>query len=444
MSSTRTAGRATRGISQRALLTIAFVIAILEGYDLACYGVTVPSLLADPELGFTPALAGTVGSLTAFGMLVGGIVAGSLTHRIGPRALIVWSSVGFTIGMILCGVALSAALFGVGRFLVGFGLGIVLPTLLAYVGDLSQPARRAGNVGLTMGGYALGGLSAPLLAAALLPEFSFRWIYVIGAIPAIIITPIAFKMLPESPSHLMRVGRHEEAQQLVMVMNLPVPEVSNPKATKSAVGLGPLFSRGLAPTTILFWLVSFCGLLLVFGISTWLPTIMQEAGFDLGSALLQTAAMWIGAGVGAVAGGKLADIVGPKRIVVTAFLIGAVSLVGMSLSPNVVLLFLLMFVSGFGFIGSQILVNAFIVTRYPDDLRGNGLSWALAVGRPGAMLGPLLGAWVLTSGLPMQWNFYVFAIVGVVGAIVALLVPKPKQLEPRAEEAAPAAAAPTR
>jgi AAHS family benzoate transporter-like MFS transporter len=430
---TTTSPSTTRTIKPRPLLAIGFAIAILEGFDLACYGVTVPSLLADPTLGITPALAGLIGSLTALGMLLGAAFGGITNHRFGPRRLLLVSATIFTIGMLLCAVAPITPLFALGRLLVGLGLGVVLPTLLAFVADLSLPDRRNRHVGIVMAGYAVGGVSAPLLGALLLPGESFRWIYAIGVIPALIVIPIAWRMLPESPAHLARTGRVAEAIAASNAMGLPEPTVSDPKAAKSKLGLAPLFAPGIRGTTILFWLMSFCGLLLVFGISTWLPTIMQAAGYPLGSALLQTAAMWVGAGVGVVIGGRIADAVGPQRVVVVAFLIGAAALVGMSMAPNVVLLFVLMLVSGFGFIGSQILINGFIVSRYPDDLRGNGLSWALSAGRPGAMVGPLLGAWVLTSGLPVQWNFYVFAIVGVVGALLTLAVPRQKAGAPTSQ-----------
>lgn len=412
-----------RSIAPRRLLSIGFAIAMLEGFDLACYGVTVPSLLADPSLGISPQTAGLLGSATALGMLIGAAISGATTHRAGPRKLLLFSMALFSVGMLLCALAPSSVLFGVGRLLVGLGLGVVLPTLLAYVADLSKPDRRNRHIGTIMAGYALGGVLAPLLGAALLPGASFRWIYLIGVVPAVIALPIAWRALPESPTHLARIGRTEEARAASGAMGIPDPVVTNPGATQSALGLAPLFEKSVRVTTILFWLMSFFGLLLVFGISTWLPTIMQQAGYPLGSALLQTAAMWIGAGVGVVIGGRVADAVGPKRVVVIAFLVGSAALVGMSLALNVVIIFVLMFVSGFGFIGSQILVNGFIVSRYPDDLRGNGLSWALAAGRPGAMLGPILGAWVLTSGLPVQWNFYVFAIAGVLGALLTIAVP---------------------
>ncbi|GGF21724.1 MFS transporter [Subtercola lobariae] len=416
--------RASVAIKEPALITIAAVISLLEGFDLACFGTTVPSLLHDQSLGINAGLAGLLGSVTAFGMLLGAAASGAAVNRLGARRLILVSIVVFSLGMALTAVAPSSAVFGIGRFLVGIGLGIVLPTLLAYVADLSAPGRRNRNIGLTMAGYALGGLAAPLLGAALLPAQSFRWIYVAGLIPAIIIFPFALRLFPDSPVFLLRTGRTAEAQALSRTMNLPMPVLPAAQARGSKLGLGPLFAHSVRTSTILFWLMSFAGLLLVFGISTWLPSIMQAAGFSLGSALLQTAVLWVGAGVGMVLGGRLADRFGAKRMVVIAFAIGALSLTLLAMRPNLGVLIVLMFVSGFGLIGSQSLVNGLIVSRYPDALRGSGLSWALAAGRPGAMVGPLLGAWVLTSGLATQWNFYVFAIIGVFGALVALLVPR--------------------
>jgi AAHS family benzoate transporter-like MFS transporter len=71
-----------------------------------------------------------------------------------------------------------------------------------------------------------------------------------------------------------------------------------------------------------------------------------------------------------------------------------------------------------------VLTNAYIVTAYPDTLRGPAIGWALSIGRLGAIVGPSLGGWVLSSGLSVQWNFYSFAIWGAIGAVATLLVPK--------------------
>lgn len=384
-------------------LALAAAFAAMEGYDLACYGVTVPSLLADGGVGASTASAGTVGSLVAVGMMVGAALAAGLVPRLGSRRLLLGGAALFSAAMLVCAIAPAFWLFGAARLVVGVGLGIVLPTVTAYVADLSDPGRRSRNVGIMMAGYAGGALLAPLLGAALLPAGSWRWIYVVGALPALVLLPLAVRSLPESPIAASAVAERAGAGRLF--------------------GLRPLLTGGLAVVTVLFWAISFCGLLLVFGISTWLPTIMQAAGYPLGSALLQTAAMWVGAGVGIVAGGLVADRVGVKPVVATAFLVGAVALLLMSLRPVVGVLFALMFVSGLGLIGSQVLTNAFIVTRYPDALRGPGIGWALSVGRLGAIAGPLLGAAVLSAQAGVEWSFYAFAIPGVLGAVLAVAVP---------------------
>ncbi|SNR75181.1 MFS transporter, AAHS family, benzoate transport protein [Haloechinothrix alba] len=417
-----TAVRSRRLTSSGGLLAIAWVISSLEGYDLAVYGASVPAILKNTSLGVDVSSAGFIGSLVGIGMLVGAAFAGAVVHRFGPLRLITGAVVIFSLGMLMSAVAPSAEIFGLGRLVVGLGLGVVLPTINAYIADLSTPSRVSRNVGLIMSGYAAGALCAPLFAAALV-DFSFRWLYVIGVVPVLVLAPLLRK-LPESPVHLRRTGRVDDAEAVEAGYGLPAAPPVTTKRPGRFMGLGALLAKGVWWPTLLFWVMSFCGLLLVFGISAWLPTIMQDAGYSVGSALLQAAAMWVGVGVGVIAGGRVADVVGPKSVVVIAFLVGTISLVLMSLNPTIWILYVLMFVSGFGFIGAQIMGNALIVTRYPAELRGNGLPWALAVGRLGAIVGPTLGAVVLSSGVPSQWNFYAFAIPALIGASVALLVPR--------------------
>ncbi|MBE4733710.1 MULTISPECIES: MFS transporter [Streptomyces] len=419
--------RVSRVPANTFILVAAWIVSSLEGYDLAVYGVTVPSILGDPSLGIDKAEAGTIGSLVGIGMLIGAAFAGALVHRTGPRRLLLAGTGLFTLGMAICTVAGGVPSFGTGRLIVGLGLGVVLPTINAYVADLSDPGRRSRNVALIMSGYAAGALLSPLLGTALLPDVSYRWLYVIGVLPVFLAIPLVLR-LPESPFHLRRTGRADEARAVEERLGLTPAEDAPTADPGRWLGLGSLLTGGLAVSTVLFWAMSFCGLLLVFGISTWLPSIMQAAGFSLGSALLQTAAMWLGVGVGAIVGGRIADALGAKRVVVVAFLVGTLSLIAMSTRPPTAVMFVLMFISGFGFIGSQILGNAFIVTRYPDAVRGNGLAWALSIGRFGAIVGPSLGAYVLSSGADIEWAFYAFAVPALLGAFAAGAVPRARRV----------------
>jgi AAHS family benzoate transporter-like MFS transporter len=106
--------------------------------------------------------------------------------------------------MLLCGVAPSIGLLGSARLIVGVGLGMVLPALTAYVAELSSPQRRCRNVGIMMAGGAVGGVMAPVVAAAVLPHLSWRWVYIAGAAPALLLLPLAALLLQESTGRLRR------------------------------------------------------------------------------------------------------------------------------------------------------------------------------------------------------------------------------------------------
>jgi AAHS family benzoate transporter-like MFS transporter len=395
---------------------------MLEGYDLGSLGVALPSMLGSHAIGLTATLGGIAAAVTAVGMLIGAALSGILTNRVGPRRLMIAAGILVPLGMVVNTIAPTTGVFILGRALVGIGLGIVLPTLVGFVADLSVPQRRGRNVGIAMAGLALGGLCAPLLGAAILPELSYRLVFIAGAIPALVALPFVIRLFPESPVHLVRTGRTDAARELTSALRIPLPTVEV-GAKSGVLALRSLFGPGMRTVTILFWLIAACALMLVFGITAWIPTIMQAQGFALSSALLLTAVIAVGAGVGMIIGGRVADAVGPKRVTVIAFFAGAICLALIAQKPELWLLIILLFVAGFGLMGSQALVNTFIVTRYPSELRGTGLSWALAVGRIGAIVGPILGARIIVSGLPSAWNFYVFAIVGVLGAVLALIVP---------------------
>lgn len=60
-----------------------------DGMDVNIYGAVMPHMLDDPQLGLTPATAGTIGSWTTFGMLIGALTAGNLTDWLGRRTAVI-------------------------------------------------------------------------------------------------------------------------------------------------------------------------------------------------------------------------------------------------------------------------------------------------------------------------------------------------------------------
>jgi MFS transporter, AAHS family, benzoate transport protein len=175
--------------------------------------------------------------------------------------------------------------------------------------------------------------------------------------------------------------------------------------------------------TLLFWLATGVGLLLVYGLNTWLAQIMREAGYPLGSALAFLLVLNAGAIVGTPLLGVLADRVGSKPVTAGMFLVASGCIFLLSFRLPSPILFVLVGIAGACTIGTTILVNAYTATFYPVDMRATGLGWALGVGRLGAILGPIYGGFVLASGWGIEANFYAFAAPALLGGLTMLLVP---------------------
>jgi len=100
-------------------------------------------------------------------------------------------------------------------------------------------------------------------------------------------------------------------------------------------------------------------------------------------------------------------------------------------------LYVLVAVGGYGTIGTQTLLNAYITGYYPGSARAAGIGWALGVGRLGGILGPVLGGLLLSVGASLPVVFATFASVAIAGAaVVAAVRRKPSDSTDRGEPAA--------
>ncbi|WP_327635965.1 aromatic acid/H+ symport family MFS transporter [Kribbella sp. NBC_00482] len=401
------------------VVAICFVTIVFDGYDLIVYGAVVPSLLKNPDWHLTPGQAGAIGSYALTGMVIGTLCVGALTDILGRRRIMFASITWFSLAMGATALAPNAEVFGILRFVTGLGLGGVVPTAIALTVEYAPPHRRNFNNALMFSGFSLGGVLAAVLAINLVPVHGFRIMFAIGLAPLVLVLPLAWRFLPESVSFLQARGRHDEAAALAAKYGVQ-PEPAEQKRTPLAV----LFGRKHLAATILFGLASFFGLLLVYGLNTWLPQIMRQSGYPLGSSLRFLLVMNLGAVVGALVASALADRLGSKVVTTVAFALAAASIYALSTDPAAFALYLLIAIAGVGTVGTQILINGYVATHYPAGSRATALGWSLGVGRLGAIVGPLFGGWVLDSGLSLDWNFYGFAVPAVLGALVIAAVPR--------------------
>ncbi|TVT10234.1 aromatic acid/H+ symport family MFS transporter [Amycolatopsis bartoniae] len=408
---------------------ICWATIVFDGYDLIAFGSVLPDLLRYRAWGLDAAEAGRIGSLALVGMLLGALVAGTVTDVLGRRRIMLSCLAWFSVAMPLTGLAPNPAVFGLLRFATGLGLGGVVPTAIALTIEYSPSARRQLHNALMYSGYSAGGVLAAVLALVVLPAGGFRMMFFLGAAPLVLILPLAYWLLPESVSFLVARGREEEARRYAARYRIEVPGVAataaeRPRALES---IRLLFSRRYLRGTVVFWLISLIGLLLVYGLNTWLPEVMRRSGYSLGSSLVFLLVFNAGAVVGVIAAGALADRIGERLVVAGAFLVAAVSVLLLASRPPAGPLLVLTAVAGFG-ANTQTLVNAFVGGHYPPAARATALGWALAVGRIGGIIGPTYGGLLVTAvqngTLGAGWSFYGFAIPAVVAAVAIPLVPR--------------------
>lgn len=407
------------------VLALCWLVVFFDGMDVNIYGAVMPHLLTDPELGFTTSLGGTVGSWTTFGMLIGALTAGTLTDWLGRKPLVTTSVVLFSAGSAVCALAPSATAFGAGRFLAGLGLGGLMPIGLAIVAEFAPPRRAALATGLMMTSYHAGGMAATGLGLAVAPEHGWRWVFWAGVIPAVVAVPLVLKWLPESPRVLLAKGRTEQAYATADRFRLPRPGVAEAPAAGAKgrlSAIGALFAPGTRWATPLLWIASFAGLLLVYGVSTWLPALMRASGYSLSSSV--TFLMVINAGgiVGMLVAGRTADRFGPVKVSAIWFVLTACGVFLLRAELPLGLAYVIVFATGIWLFSAQVMVYAATATVYAPAERATGLGWVTGVGRTGAVVGPWLGGAVLTDG-NASLGFTTFAVAVVLGAAAISLVP---------------------
>lgn len=418
---------------------ISAIAIVFDGYDLVVYGTVVPTFLKDPShIGqVSPELAGQLGSYALFGVLVGALSCGAVTDIIGRRKVMLLALVWFSIGMAATAMVHTVFAFGALRFFTGIGVGALVATAGAIVAEFAPPNRRQFFNAIVYCGVPAGGVMASLFALMFASSIGWRGLFLVGAAPLLFLFPLALAKLPESPLWLESRGRHAEAEEWSRKTGVPLVAHANggvPAATSvEPAGFAALFSRKYVVATIFLGFMSFAGLLLTYGLNTWLPVIMGNHGYDTKGSLLFLLTLNLGAMIGAITASWVADKVGARTVIVALFAIAAVCLLVLPFSLPFAVLLGFVALAGMGTVGVQVLIYGFGSNFYESRARGAGVAWVAGFGRLGGIFGPLVGGFLVSAGININLAFQLFAVVAVVGALVTLVPRQPRSALQEAE-----------
>ena len=407
------------------VLSWCVLIIIIDGYDLAVAGIALPSIMKDMNV--DASTAGFMASSALFGMMFGAIFLGTLSDRIGRRWTISICVFLFSVFTAAAGFASDPYTFSVLRFFAGLGIGGVMPNIVAQMTEYSPKTIRSRMVTIMFSGYAVGGILAALIGKQFIETYGWQSVFIAAGAPVLLI-PFILKMMPESLPFLIK---HHDDTHLRQVVSRLMPalrmeaheEFLLPAEDKAeGAPVSQLFQDGRGLSTIMFWIAFFMGLFMIYALSSWLTKLMAMAGYSLGSALTFSLALNVGAVVGAISGGWLADKFNIKYVLVIMYALGAVFLYMMTLKTSQEALYLIVALVGTCTTGAQIVAYAYCGQYYPMAIRSTGIGMAAGVGRTGAILAPLLIGLLVSLKLPLEQNFIAIATAGALGAIALAFI----------------------
>ncbi len=241
----------------------------------------------------------------------------------------------------------------------------------------------------------------------------------------LLLVPVLIVMLPESIHFLLRKeGKRNQIRKLLSRID---PNFSAPadaqfvttEPTASGMAVAHLFRSGRGIGTLLLWIVFFMNLLDFFFLQSWLPTILTDSGLNTGTAVLIATLVSVGGIACGVLSGPLMDRFGAYYVLTGLYISGTVFMALMGLGPaSLLALIALTFAAGFCVSGGQKSVNALAVIFYPPPMRSTGVGWALGIGRAGAIVGPLMGGWLMARGWSNSTIFEFAALPMLCAAVV--------------------------
>lgn len=413
-----------RGLSRFniGLIIFAFFVVMIDGYDIAAIGFAAPALIKAWQVTDQAAM-GTVLSASLLGMLVGAPALGMIGDRYGRKRAIVGSLVLFGIFTWAAVLATSMSQLAWLRFIAGIGIGGFMPNIIALIAEFAPRRYRATMVMLMFTGVGFGGGLPGPVAAILVPQHGWQIIFTIGGVVPLLVALICSVGLPESVKYLTL---RERRSDLVRLLRRIRPDLTaNPvwqfviQDEKQYSGYSPakLFSDGLWLITPLLWLLFVLNLMGYFFLVSWTPFLLSSANLPMSQAAIAQTFFQLGGVTGGLVLCRPMDNRGLMPITILfAVAVPAVALIGYVGTVNRTLLMAVEFFAGFCVLGLQLGLNATAASIYPTSFRSNGTGWALGIGRVGAIVGPVLGGFLIASKLPVQKLFLVASVPFLIGA----------------------------
>lgn len=355
----------------------------LDGMDFMIYPLVIGSIIALWKV--SPGAAGLAGTVTLLSSAVGGWLGGYVADRIGRVRTLQFTILWFSFFSLVCAVVQSFDQLLIARAILGLGFGGEWAAGAVLMGEAIRPQYRGRAVGSVQSGWAVGWglavLSQAILFSLLPGNVAWRWMFAVGALPALLVFYLRRyvtepEIAADTRRKLMESGEHP-----------PLWEIFSGPILKTTV-LASLMATGMQGG--------------YYAVTFWVPRFLTtERHLSIVSSTGYLSALIIGSFIGYLVGAWLADRIG-RRNLFLIFSLGAIAVVLLytQLPLNNDILWILGFPLGFFASGYFSGMGAFLTELYPTRLRGSGQGFCYNFGRGiGALFPYLVGALSTTTSL---------------------------------------------
>ncbi|AUT76288.1 MFS transporter [Paraburkholderia hospita] len=390
------------GLRQLRLIALCIAIMLVEGYDTTVIGYIAPLLRQQWHL--QPQNLGPLFGMGLFGLGIGSLALGPIADKIGRKTLLLLSVGLFGVASLASAFAESLHVLIILRFITGLGLGGAMPNAYTLAAEYSPARSRASLVAPIGCGMAAGGAIGGVFAGNAMQAYGWSIMLTIGGVLPILLVPLLLMWLPESARFQIARGVSEDKvrktlRQMYPDIQFDKVRLTHVKVPRSAFPVKYLFRGALARDTVLLWMTGFSTLLIVYFLGNWLPLLVHDSGAAFGAGTHMIAFYLFGSTVGALALGMMMDRYRPQMVICLTMVVASACMASLaSVLHTSLLAYPALFLIGMGTGGTMTGINILATMIYPTPARATGVSWALAFGRVGSILGATVVGALLAAG----------------------------------------------
>jgi putative MFS transporter len=392
-----------------------------DSWDILIAAFILPFLSAEWSL--SPLEIGWMLSAAYIGQFFGALTLGYFAERFGRKPVFCLAVIAMSLMGLACATSTGPAQFQLYRFVQGLALGGALPVAVSYINEVA-PTRTRGRFFSTYQFLMIAGFVAASASAALLAEdYGWRLLFVIGAAP-ILLVPVVWFALPESPRWLVRKRGPAAAERAIARLGgppapvqLPDGEVTDQPDAAARVPVSALFGPALRRISIVTFLLWFLGSLVNYGLATWTPSIfVSEFGIPVGDALRYGAIGSIPIFLAPIVLGATIDRFGRRPFAIGGALLATVCLGALTVMDwsNTMLIVVLVIAGGFGTGVYAIILWPYSAEVFPTPVRAMGLGIASSLSRAASSLTPVVVGGMIAASGSVRPVFALFAVIAAV------------------------------